>query len=271
MLFYRKTRNFTKNKPFPPRDRRRVSYGEASLTGAAALKDCLDVLAEPKNSDYPLTMEEAGSGYGYMFYRTKVEGYGQEMKIRVIQAGDRVKVYLNSKLIATQYGAEIGEDILAQFQEGENLLEILTENLGRVNYGYRLLSPTQKKGIRSGVMVDLHFESGWEQYALDLKDISRIAFGKPEALGGEAVLPGFLHYELRADKREDTFLDMRSFGKGCVFVNGRNLGRYWNRGPAGYLYLPGVYLKEGVNDIVVFETEGVFSEKLPTSDRPVYF
>ncbi|MBS6679733.1 MAG: beta-galactosidase [Clostridiales bacterium] len=262
---------FPEQKTFPPRDRRRVSYGEASLTGAAALKDCLDVLAEQKNSDYPLTMEEAGSGYGYMFYRTKVEGYGQEMKIRVIQAGDRVKVYLNSKLIATQYGAEIGGDILAQFQEGENLLEILTENLGRVNYGYRLLSPTQKKGIRSGVMVDLHFESGWEQYALDLKDISRISFGKPEILDGEAVLPRFLHYELRADKGEDTFLDMRSFVKGCVFVNGRNLGRYWNKGPAGYLYLPGVYLREGANDIVVFETEGVFSEKLPTSDRPVYF
>lgn len=262
---------FPERKTFPPRDRKRRKYPEAPLTGTAALAECLDVLAAPETSVYPMTMEEAGSGYGYIMYRTKVEGYGTAMKIRVIQAGDRIQVYLNGKQVAVQYGTEIGGDILAEFQEGENCLEILAENMGRVNYGYKLLSPTQKKGIRSGVMVDLHFESGWEQYPLDLKDISGIVFQDiaDQKLSGE-ILPRFLRYELTVPSKEDTFLDMRAFGKGCVFVNGINLGRYWNRGPIGYLYLPGVYLKEGRNDIVVFETEGIFPEKLVTSEKPVY-
>ena len=48
--------------------------------------------------------------------------------------------------------------------------------MGRVNYGYKLQAPTQKKGIRTGVMVDIHFESGWEQYALDFKNIEELDF-----------------------------------------------------------------------------------------------
>ena len=51
----------------------------------------------------------------------------------------------------------------------------------------------------------------------------------------------------------DTFLDMRDWGKGIVMVNGHNLGRYWRIGPQQTLYLPGVWLKKGRNDIVVFE------------------
>jgi beta-galactosidase len=51
----------------------------------------------------------------------------------------------------------------------------------------------------------------------------------------------------------DAFLDMRHWGKGLVFVNGHNLGRYWYIGPQQTLYVPGVWLKKGRNEIVVFE------------------
>ncbi len=33
-------------------------------------------------------------------------------------------------------------------------LDVLVENLGRVNYGAKLNSPSQSKGIRNGVMQD---------------------------------------------------------------------------------------------------------------------
>ena len=51
----------------------------------------------------------------------------------------------------------------------------------------------------------------------------------------------------------DTFLDMEQWGKGIVFVNGINLGRYWHVGPQQTLYLPGCFLKKGQNEIVIFE------------------
>lgn len=257
---------FPENETFAPRTRRRVSYGEADLTGKVSLDSCVEVLAGCRESVYPMTMEECGSGYGYMLYRTEVLGCGGEMKVKAIQTADRVQFYLNGRYQGTQYGDEIGEEILMKFEEGLNTLEILVENLGRVNYGYKLMSPSQKKGIRSGVMVDIHFESGWKNYALDLQDISAIDFEKEWMEN----TPAFYQYELDVQQPEDTFLDMRKFGKGVVFVNGKNLGRYWNKGPAGYLYVPGVWLKKGKNEIVVFETEGIYNTKLTFSDVPVY-
>ena len=47
----------------------------------------------------------------------------------------------------------------------------------------------------------------------------------------------------------DTFLDMKGWGKGVVFINGANLGRYWNKGPQRTLYVPGPILREGINKV----------------------
>lgn len=47
-----------------------------------------------------------------------------------------------------------------------------------------------------------------------------------------------------------------NFTKGVIYVNGFNLGRFWDRGPLEALYIPGVILKEN-NEIVIFETEGL--------------
>lgn len=46
---------------------------------------------------------------------------------------------------------------------------------------------------------------------------------------------------------------MKKFGKGFVWVNGRNLGRYWNAGPQLKLFCPGVWLKKGENIIEVLD------------------
>lgn len=257
---------FPEIETFPPRIRGRAAFEPAKLTGKVSLTSCVDLLSEEKQSVYPMTMEECGSGYGYMLYETEVLGFGAEMKVKAIQAADRVHFYLNGVHQATQYREEIGEEIQMFFQGGSNKLQLLVENLGRVNYGYKLMSPSQKKGIRSGVMVDIHFESGWKNYALDLQDISGLDFEKEWM----EQTPAFYRYEVRIDDPKDTFLDLRDFGKGVVFVNGKNLGRYWNKGPAGYLYVPGTWLDPGKNTFVVFETEGVCREELCFSDHPVY-
>ena len=55
------------------------------------------------------------------------------------------------------------------------------------------------------------------------------------------------------DKTGDTFIDMSDWGKGIVFINGRNIGRYWQVGPQQTLYIPGVWLNMGENRIVIFE------------------
>lgn len=70
-----------------------------------------------------------------------------------------------------------------------------------------------------------------------------VTIGRPAVYGGSFSLT----------KTGDTFLDMRDWGKGIVFINGINIGRYWSVGPQQTLYLPGCWLKKGKNEIVVFE------------------
>ncbi|WP_201985039.1 beta-galactosidase [Hymenobacter rubidus] len=51
----------------------------------------------------------------------------------------------------------------------------------------------------------------------------------------------------------DTYLALRAWGKGVVWANGHNLGRYWAIGPQQTLYLPAEWLKSGANDIPVLQ------------------
>lgn len=249
-----------------PRDNERFAYPQAKLTGKVSLFSCIDQLAGCRKSDVPLTMEEAGPGLGYMLYRTHVKGFGERMKVKAIQTSDRAHFYLNGTLEGGQYQHEIGTEIEMYFEKGDNTLELLVENMGRVNYGYKLQAPTQKKGIRTGVMTDIHFESGWEQYALPLDNVGKIDFSG----GWKQDDPAFYRYEFEAEEPRDTFLDCRGLGKGAAFINGFNLGRYWYEGPVLYLYIPAPLIKRGKNEIIIFETEGNVNETLAFSDRPVY-
>jgi beta-galactosidase len=38
-----------------------------------------------------------------------------------------------------------------------------------------------------------------------------------------------------------------------VWVNGHNLGRYWNIGPQERLYCPAPWLRQGDNEIIIFD------------------
>ena len=42
---------------------------------------------------------------------------------------------------------------------------------------------------------------------------------------------------------------------GCVFINGFNVGRYRTVGPQLTLYVPGELLRDGGNEIVVFDVQ----------------
>jgi beta-galactosidase len=128
-------------------------------------------------------------------------------------------------------------------------LDIFVENMGRINYGAEIIH--NLKGIISPVIIDGNEITGnWNMYQFpfdhqpDLQHNSN-AYTKnhPVIYNGTFTL----------QKKGDTFLDMSKWGKGIVFVNGHNLGRYWNAGPQQTLYLPGCWLKKGENKITVFE------------------
>ncbi|MBO0441124.1 glycoside hydrolase family 35 protein [Candidatus Enterococcus ikei] len=238
----------------------------AELKAKVSLFSIVEMISQHHSSKYPENMEKLNQNYGYTLYQTKVPKRSDEEFYRVIDASDRVHFFLNQEKITTQYRDEIGEKIFCTPNKEQNQLDILVENMGRVNYGHKLLADTQRKGIRSGVMSDLHFICEWDQYSLDFSKLDGIDYKQPWIEG----TPAFYQYELAVEKPGDTYIDLQKFGKGVVLVNGFNLGRFWNCGPTLSLYVPAAVLKKGINEIVIFETEGEWSENIAMEPKPKY-
>ncbi|GEN47593.1 glycoside hydrolase family 35 protein [Ligilactobacillus pobuzihii] len=256
---------FPKIQQEKPWTKESMELSKIKLQDKVSLFEVLDEISERTVSKYPQTMEKVGQYYGYLLYRTKTERDAINEKYRIIDGRDRAQFFLNRKLQMTQYQEEIGNDIFVTQEQSENEIAILMENMGRVNYGHKLLADTQRKGIRSGVMSDLHYIINWEQYALDFSRVDRLDFSRK----WEAGVPAFYRFLFDLDKILDTNIDLRHFGKGVVVVNGFNLGRFWQKGPIHSLYLPHGILRAKNNEVIVFETEGKFSDEISLVKEPI--
>ena len=141
------------------------------------------------------------------------------------------------------------------------MLDVLVENLGRINYGAHL---KDEKGLLSGVVLGTQIQYGYTMYPITLKDISGIRYKEEFSFDGT---PTFFRGVFYSEDCRDTFIDMSGFGKGCVFINGFNLGRYWEQGPYLDLYLPAPLLRKGKNEIIIFELEKVSAPRVQLRDR----
>ena len=262
--------SFTAGKrlTFQPMLYGRMLFGSVKPAGAALLWDTLENMASPVSSVYPVSMERIGQSYGYTLYRTKLDEFDEVHNIYLKDAADRAKIYVDGKEAATLYDTELKlpKQLEEKIELTDHRLEILTENMGRVNFGPFM--ENQRKGIDGSVVINTHQVYHYDIFALPLDEdqLARIRFGSAEDNVPEE--PCFYRFELDVDEPADTFVDMKGWGKGCVFVNGFNLGRFWEIGPQETLYLPGPLLKKGKNDIIVFETEGRMPGSLTFTDTP---
>lgn len=206
-----------------------------------------DVLDKPVLSERPLSMEDVNQAYGYILYRTKlpqpVKGWLDIQKLR-----DYGVVLLSGKRVAELDRRLDQNKVQIDSPDANATLDILVENMGRINYGPDL--PDNRKGITEKVTLDDRELLGWEIYPLPMTNPASFAFKSGDARG-----PALYRGQFTLTQTGDTFLDMRGWGKGCVWVNGHNLGRFWHIGPQQTLYLPGVWLKQGGNEIVVFDLQ----------------
>ncbi|HIY58225.1 MAG TPA: beta-galactosidase [Candidatus Tetragenococcus pullicola] len=253
-----------------PRYPQLKNLGKHEVLESVSLFQTVDKMTSKRESVYPLTMETAGSGYGYMLYQVSLKNYRRENKLKVIEASDRVSFYMNKEWLTTQYQEELGQEILIDGNLTENCLQLdlLVENLGRVNYGYKLNNPSQSKGIRNGIMYDIHFVQGYQQYALDFskEQLAGIDFSKK----ADPQTPSLYRFQFDLAEVSNSYIDCSEYGKGIILVNGFHLGRYWKKGPHGSLYCPKDFLKNGTNEVIIFETEGIPINQLCFSEKPIY-
>mgnify|MGYP000498548076 CR=1 FL=1 len=237
---------------------RRRAYGRISCTGKTDLFSVLDKISVPVKSSYPLTMEDIGQDYGYILYRTKIRDVETVSEIRLEGAADRVQCYHNGEFVYTAFAENMWEKFEPQQKRTSGIIDLLCENTGRENFGTGL--ENQRKGISGGVKINDHRHFGFEIYPLPLdeRQIAALDFG----IGYIENTPAFYRFELDIDEPCDTFLDTDGFGKGCAFVNGFNIGRFWEIGPQKRLYIPAPLLQIGKNTIVIFETEGKAADSI---------
>lgn len=229
----------------------RRAYGSVKLTEYAPLFNQLDAFSTTKKvASYTLPMEYLGQNFGFILYRTQLRGPFQTRPLKIMGLHDRALIYGNGRLLGIQERDQASDEVMIEVSTNEIYqLDILVENMGRINYGPELYD---YKGITKAVLLGLQEIHGWEMYSIELKDFSRIKYEAVE----ETKLPALYKGTLNIEEVADTFIYLDHFEKGNVFINGFNIGRYFKRGPQRSLYVPAPLLKKGENCIEVFDLQG---------------
>jgi beta-galactosidase len=221
------------------------------------------------DNNAPMTFEELNQGYGYILYS---KHFNQPINgaLEINGLLDYATVYVNGEKVGelNRYFNKYSMDIDIPFN---STLEILVENMGRINYGSEIIHNT--KGIISPVKInDMIIEGDWQMSRIPMDkapDFNKIpdssiynnADSSAKSLKDSPVL---YRGVFNLSEVGDTFLDMENWGKGIVFINGKNIGRYWHVGPQQTLYIPGVWLNKGENEIIIFEQ---LNDKVQTEVR----
>jgi beta-galactosidase len=222
---------------------------QVQMTGSVSLFDSLGILSRPHTSVTPQPMEWYDQDYGFILYRTTISGPRMGV-LRVRGLHDRAHLFIDGELTDV-LERETGNEYSAVDLVKDAQLDILVENMGRVNFGPSLLD---RKGITDGVTVNDQYQFGWEAYPLPLSDLSKLRF--TEQVPPDIKSPTFFRSVFNIDEIADTFLALPGWTKGVVWLNGFNLGRYWERGPQKTLYIPAPLLRKGENELIVFELHG---------------
>jgi len=225
----------------------------------------LDSLPKPVKALRPLPMERLGQAYGFVLYRTHVKGpISGELKPKDLR--DFALVMLDGKGLFTLDRRAKQESMYISIPEGNHKLELWVENCGRINYGGRL--PDNLKGITESVWIGNEELTGWEMYSMPLSMMPSAHPQPPRpARDRKDSDPIFLSYEgsqsyvqpsyfggsFKLEEVGELFLDTSGWGKGVVWVNGHNIGRYWSIGPQQTLYVPSCWLRQGENIVRVLE------------------
>ena len=199
--------------PLTASDSEKGNYGELELTESAGLFDNLENLSQPVDSIAPMYMEDLGQDFGFVLYRTRLSGPMDDWKMKMDEVHDRAQIFANGKYLGT-FQRWTPDDqnenpIRLPLAAGESVvLDILVENMGRVNYGRKLWD---HKGIRNVMFENQHLFH-WKNYPLPMENLEKLQFQplQGKEICGPVFLRGTLHI---AGKPKDTFVYPKDFRK----------------------------------------------------------
>lgn len=228
------------------------------------------------------SFEDMDMGWGIADYSTALPKIPVGSMLTLNEPHDFAQVFVDGKYIGKIDRVKNEKTLMLPPVEKGAELCIRIEAMGRINFGRAI---KDYKGITKEVTISAEMdghEASWnlknwtivpipDNYETAVKALS-VGTETSKRTRQHAKLltkAGYYrgHFTLR--KPGDTFLNMEAFGKGQVYVNGHAIGRFWNIGPQQTLYLPGCWLKQGRNKVIVLDVVGPKGE--PTSfgqDKP---
>lgn len=237
------------------------AYGKVAFTQKAELFDNLDNIGEKRLSVTPLSMEELGQSYGYVLYKTKL-AKSTNSEFRIMDLRDRANAFIDRQPFAVMERSRSHELFKAQTGENESELCVLVENMGRINYGSYVMDSKGMSGVKLWEVQLFH----WENISLPMDNLEKLKY---TSLDGASKTPAFYRGTVQVDAPCDTFIKPTGFSKGFILINGFNIGRYYNEaGPQKTLYVPKCYLREGENEIVIFDSDGASDLRAEFVDTP---
>ena len=217
------------------------------------LTECVSLSASlpaPVRIPQPKSMESFDQSFGFLLYRTTLIG-PKSGTLDITDLHDYASVFVDGRLVG-RVDRRLGQKSieLPASTTPTPTLDILVEGMGRVNFGPYLLD---RKGITDRVTLAGVTLMNWEVFLLpmDAASLNRLKFLPCDSVPA----PGFFKGTFKLAEIGDTYLDMKGWKKGFVWVNGHNLGRFWDAGPQERLFVPGAWLWRGQNEIVVFDIE----------------
>ncbi len=255
--------------PLTVKDLPKKAYGKVELTESAFILDAVSDISPPIHKAAPKFIEDIGQSCGFTLYSTVVNGPRESLDLEYTALHDRAVFYIDGEFAGIHERSKRRDRItVPALGFGDSVrVDILVENMGRINYGPEM-GKADRKGI-VGIRFGQQYHYGWDMYPLPMEydDISRVKYGK---ITGGVSRSSFMrgYFEVEGEPC-DTFIRLDDFTHGFVTVNGHNLGRYYTpAGPQKTLYCPAPFLNEGKNEVVVFETDSSSSNVIEFTDTP---
>jgi len=250
--------------PEPPAANPVTAIARFDVGESAAIFENLPAPIEDKA---PRNMEAYDQGRGCILYRTTIPA-GPAAELSAKEARDFAWVFLDGKLVGTMDRRSQQYRVQVPQRQATARLDILIEAMGHVNFGPEV---HDRKGLHTPVTLktaagDTIEPSPWQVYRLPLDEpmLAGLQWEKGTTGG-----PAFWRGTFNVAKPADTFLDVRTWGKGVLWVNGRCMGRFWNIGPTQTMYVPGPWLKAGRNEVIVLDLLGPKEPALAGLGKPI--
>ncbi len=267
--------------PEPPATNPVITIAPIDVTECAPV---FDNLPEVIRTEKPGTMEKYDQSHGCVLYRTTIPA-GPAATLEAASVHDFGFVFLNGERAGVMDRRNGNFKVHLPERKKSATLDILVEAVGHVNFGQEM---HDRKGIHAPVKLGGTELTDWRIFNLPLDDRmladlkfhptttrplysprANAIFGNVKSRAWKMNSPMFWRGTFKLEKAGDTFLDLRSWGKGVVWMNGHCLGRFWNIGPTQTAYVPGCWLRAGKNEIVILDLLGSEKPVIAGLDQPI--